>query len=179
MTEANGESQSIPAETSSGQGGDLEGKEEEIDEDEDTLLGFARIYSGTIRVGSKVLCVLPKYNNNLPPNHPLNIGHTTATIDFYSPAQTGDVLLWTSPVLPTGTHTFTLRVTGTSDPASSGRQIAVDDADITGPAPPYVEVDDTVQGAGTDQFNYVGGGWGHASGEGARRTPTTAPTATT
>jgi hypothetical protein len=98
-------------------------------------------------------------------------GHTTATIDFYSPAQTGDVLLWTSPVLPTGTHTFTLRVTGTSDPASSGSQIAVDDADITGPPPPYVEVDDTVQGTGTDQFNYVGGGWGHASGEGAPANP--------
>lgn len=78
--ETNGESPSAPAEASNDQGSDLEGREkEEIDEDEDALLGFARIYSGTIRVGSRVRCVLPKYNNNLPLTHPRNIPHIATT----------------------------------------------------------------------------------------------------
>ena len=76
--EANGESPSTPGEVSNNQG---EGKEkEEADEDEDVLLGFARIYSGTIRVGSKIRCVLPKYNNNFPPTNPRNIPHITTTV---------------------------------------------------------------------------------------------------
>jgi len=79
--ETTSESPSIPAEASNGQGDDLEGEEkEEINEDEDVLLGFARIYSGTIRVGSKLLCVLPKYNNNFPPTHPRNVSHATKTM---------------------------------------------------------------------------------------------------
>ena len=76
--EENGESPSTP---SNDKGDNPEGKDEgEIDEDEDVLLGFARIYSGTIRVGSEIRCVLPKYNNNFPPTHPRNIPHTTTTI---------------------------------------------------------------------------------------------------
>lgn len=79
--ETNGESPTTPAETSNDKADDVEGKgKEENNEDEDILLGFARIYSGTIRVGSRVRCVLPKYNNNLPPIHPRNIPHTTTTI---------------------------------------------------------------------------------------------------
>lgn len=38
----------------------------------ETLLGFARIYSGTIAEGSKIFCVLPKYNHSLGPMHPRN-----------------------------------------------------------------------------------------------------------
>ncbi|CAL1713367.1 unnamed protein product [Somion occarium] len=41
----------------------------------ETLLGFARIYSGTIARGSTIYCVLPKYNNTLPPSHPRNQSH--------------------------------------------------------------------------------------------------------
>ena len=79
--EANGESPSTPAEASDDLGGDLEEKgKEEIDEDEDVLLGFARIYSGTIQVGSRVRCVLPRYNNNFPPIHPRNIPHTATMV---------------------------------------------------------------------------------------------------
>ena len=79
--EANGESPQSPAEVSNDQGGDIEGKgKEELNEDGDILLGFARIYSGTIRVGSKVRCVLPKYNNNFPPTHSRNVQNTTTTI---------------------------------------------------------------------------------------------------
>ena len=74
----NGESPSTPAEASNDQVGDIEGKEKaDINEDKDILLGFARIYSGTIRVGSKVRCILPRYNNNLPHTHPRNISNTT------------------------------------------------------------------------------------------------------
>jgi len=72
--ETTSKSPSIPAESPNDQG------DEEINEDEDVLLGFARIYSGTIRVGSKVWCVLPKYNNSFPPTHPRNISHATTTI---------------------------------------------------------------------------------------------------
>ena len=79
--EANGEPPSTSAEVSNDQGDNIDGKgKEEVNEDKDTLLGFARIYSGTIRVGSKVRCVLPKYNNNFPPTHPRNIPNTTTTI---------------------------------------------------------------------------------------------------
>jgi ribosome assembly protein 1 len=79
--EANGKLPLTMAEASNDQGGDVEGKEkEEVNEDRDILLGFARIYSGTIRVGSKVRCVLPKYNNNFPPTHPRNIPNTTTVM---------------------------------------------------------------------------------------------------
>lgn len=44
-------------------------QEESVDE---TLLGFARLYSGTINVNTAIHCVLPKYNNSLPPKHPRN-----------------------------------------------------------------------------------------------------------
>lgn len=80
-TEANGESSSTPAEVSDDQERNFEGKKkEEDDEDKDILLGFARIYSGTIRVGSKFRCVLPKYDNNFPPTNPRNIPNITTMV---------------------------------------------------------------------------------------------------
>ncbi len=41
----------------------------------ENLLGFARIYSGTIRKGTTIACVLPKYNNAYGPTHPRNVRH--------------------------------------------------------------------------------------------------------
>jgi ribosome assembly protein 1 len=41
-------------------------------EEPEILLGFARLYSGTIRVGTRVHCVLPKYKSSLGPVHPQN-----------------------------------------------------------------------------------------------------------
>ena len=81
--ETNGKSLSTMAEVFNDQRDNVEGKEkEEADEDEDILLGFARIYSGTIKVGSKVWCILPKYNNNFPPTHSRNAPHaTTMTVE--------------------------------------------------------------------------------------------------
>lgn len=47
----------------------------DADGDGETILGFARIYSGTIRVGMTISCVLPKYNNALPADHVRNTPH--------------------------------------------------------------------------------------------------------
>jgi len=44
-------------------------------------------------------------------------------VDFYSVNKTGDVLLWTSPVLANGIHTFKLRI-------AADTYIAVDRAEI-------------------------------------------------
>lgn len=40
--------------------------------DAEVLLGFARLYSGTISMGTSVYAVLPKYNVVLGPTHPIN-----------------------------------------------------------------------------------------------------------
>ncbi|KAG8929585.1 Cytoplasmic GTPase/eEF2-like protein (ribosomal biogenesis) [Tulasnella sp. 418] len=57
-----------PAETSA---------EAPVDEDQEVLLGFARLYSGTITKSSNLYCVLPKYNASLPPSHPSNSKHVS------------------------------------------------------------------------------------------------------
>lgn len=44
----------------------------EIEEDAEVLLGFSRLYSGTLRAGQTVYAILPKYNTSLPPTHPRN-----------------------------------------------------------------------------------------------------------
>merc|ERR1712093_233822 len=41
-------------------------------ENEEALLGFARLYSGTMKAGQTVYAILPKYNTALPPSHPRN-----------------------------------------------------------------------------------------------------------
>ncbi|GHJ88682.1 hypothetical protein NliqN6_5084 [Naganishia liquefaciens] len=47
----------------------------------EALIGFARIYSGVIRTGDTVSCILPKFNPALPADHPTNVKHnTSATI---------------------------------------------------------------------------------------------------
>jgi Glycosyl hydrolase family 59 len=47
-------------------------------------------------------------------------------IDFYSSTRAGDQLMWTSPVLAQGPHTFTLRVTGTKNASSSNTWVVPD-----------------------------------------------------
>ncbi|POY76028.1 hypothetical protein BMF94_0751 [Rhodotorula taiwanensis] len=42
---------------------------------EDALIGFARLYSGTIALGDSLYAVLPKYNADLAPSHPSNAKH--------------------------------------------------------------------------------------------------------
>ncbi|KAA1479454.1 P-loop containing nucleoside triphosphate hydrolase protein [Dentipellis sp. KUC8613] len=52
--------------------GETEDDEGGLVKPDNVLLGFARLYSGTIRVGATISCVLPKYNNALGPRHPRN-----------------------------------------------------------------------------------------------------------
>ncbi|KAJ7288494.1 P-loop containing nucleoside triphosphate hydrolase protein [Mycena rebaudengoi] len=48
---------------------------EEVAEDAEVVLGFARLYSGTITTGTSVYGVLPKYSTALGPTHPRNAKH--------------------------------------------------------------------------------------------------------
>ncbi|KAF8440895.1 P-loop containing nucleoside triphosphate hydrolase protein [Boletus edulis BED1] len=42
---------------------------------DEILLGFARLYSGTIKVGTRIYCVLPKHSVALSPDHPANVNN--------------------------------------------------------------------------------------------------------
>ncbi len=53
-------------------------QEEEEDGSDEVVLGFARLYSGTLRVGQWVYALLPKYNTSLAPSHPANVKHIKA-----------------------------------------------------------------------------------------------------
>ncbi|KNZ45403.1 hypothetical protein VP01_815g6 [Puccinia sorghi] len=56
------------------------GTEQSSPDEGEALIGFARIYSGTVRVNQKLTCVLPKYNSNNPDQ--LNSTHLkTVTIE--------------------------------------------------------------------------------------------------
>ena len=57
-------------------------------------------------------------------------GGKETMIDFYGKTRTGNRLLWKSPQLSPGRHTFKLRVTGTRDKSSSNNYIAVNRVDI-------------------------------------------------
>jgi ribosome assembly protein 1 len=46
-----------------------------IDPSSEVLLGFSRIFSGTIKRNTRLLATLPKYDSDLPPTHPRNIKH--------------------------------------------------------------------------------------------------------
>lgn len=50
----------------------------EIDEFKEVLIGFARLYSGTISLGQTLYAVLPKYNAALAPSDPANARHLAA-----------------------------------------------------------------------------------------------------
>lgn len=57
-------------------------EDKEVDPNAETLIGFARLYSGTIRLGQTLYAVLPKYNAELGPQHPNNAKHlATVTIE--------------------------------------------------------------------------------------------------
>lgn len=50
---------------------------EESSEDGEALLGFARLYSGRMSRGQRLLAILPKYDPKLPPSHPRNARFVT------------------------------------------------------------------------------------------------------
>lgn len=45
---------------------------DQADENEESLLGFSRLYSGMMKAGQTLYAVLPKYNTKLPPSHSRN-----------------------------------------------------------------------------------------------------------
>jgi serine/threonine protein kinase len=59
-------------------------------------------------------------------------GGTETMVDFYSSTREGNQLVWTSPTLPAGTHTFELRVTGNKNPNASNTAVVPDRVDILG-----------------------------------------------
>jgi Glycosyl hydrolases family 39 len=59
-------------------------------------------------------------------------GGTETRIDDYAPARNASGPVWTSPGLPAGDHTLTVRVTGERNPASAGTVVALDYAEVTG-----------------------------------------------
>jgi hypothetical protein len=53
-------------------------------------------------------------------------------VDFYNAARQGNFLLWTSPALVPGTHTFRVRVTGTSNASATNTFVVPDRLDVVG-----------------------------------------------
>ncbi|KAJ6584770.1 P-loop containing nucleoside triphosphate hydrolase protein [Mycena capillaripes] len=49
-------------------------------EDVEVILGFARLYSGTLTTGVSVYGLLPKYNESLGPTHPRNAKHIVSAV---------------------------------------------------------------------------------------------------
>ncbi len=93
-------------------------------------------------------------------------GGTATPIDFYSANRTGDVALWTSPVLANVPHTLTLAWTGQKNSASSGTSVVVDRVSFTGVAPPPVNTAIAVDPAGPgrvfDGVGAISGGGGNS-----------------
>lgn len=58
--------------TAQQEGKDAKQEESVKVEDQESLLGFARLYSGTMKAGQTLYAILPKYNAALPPSHPRN-----------------------------------------------------------------------------------------------------------
>ncbi|KAJ6620812.1 translation elongation factor 2 [Mycena sp. CBHHK59/15] len=55
----------------------------EVAEDEgdiEVILGFARLYSGTIIPGTQIYGILPKYNSSLSPTHPRNVKYLVTAV---------------------------------------------------------------------------------------------------
>lgn len=53
---------------------------DEADKDKEVLIGFARLYSGTIAVNDELYAVLPKYSTSLPPSAVSNQRHLAPII---------------------------------------------------------------------------------------------------
>jgi serine/threonine protein kinase len=57
-------------------------------------------------------------------------GGSETMVDFYSPTEAGDTLLYTSPMLPSGQHTLQVRVTGNQSSNATWNGINPDRVDI-------------------------------------------------
>ena len=57
-------------------------------------------------------------------------GGPETTVDEFASKDSGDVLVFTSAILPAGVHTLKVRNTGTKDSSSSGVNICIDRFDV-------------------------------------------------
>jgi hypothetical protein len=57
-------------------------------------------------------------------------GGTPTMIDDYAPIRDANGVVWTSPMLASGSHTITITATGSHDSRSSGNNIALDSVDV-------------------------------------------------
>jgi arabinogalactan endo-1,4-beta-galactosidase len=57
-------------------------------------------------------------------------GGAETNVNFYAATRAGNQLLWTSPTLANGTHTFRLRVTGTKSSSATDYFVAPDRVDV-------------------------------------------------
>jgi hypothetical protein len=86
-------------------------------------------------------------------------GGTPVNVDNYSSTRNASGIVWTSPMLTTGTHTLTIVNTGQKNSASSGINIAIDRADVY----QAQTIDESSTGTGADEFDYSSG-WGETTG---------------
>lgn len=78
-------------------------------------------------------------------------GGTEQIVDLYSASRQGDQLVYTSPVLASGTHTLKVRVTGAKNASSTGPFVSPDRVVVS---PADTSIDDQVRGTGLNQFDY-------------------------
>jgi hypothetical protein len=57
-------------------------------------------------------------------------GGAETLVDFYAATRAGNTLLWTSALLPAGTHTLRLRVTGSANPSAGNTWVVPDRVDV-------------------------------------------------
>jgi hypothetical protein len=58
-------------------------------------------------------------------------GGAETNVDYYAATRADNTLMWTSPTLTAGTHTFKLRVTGTKNASATAVTVTADRVDIT------------------------------------------------
>jgi hypothetical protein len=88
-------------------------------------------------------------------------GMAETTADNYSATLMGNVLSYTSTIVPDGVHDVVIRVTGMKNPASNAAAITVDKAEVYGPPPQVLSatVNDTVTGTTfNNQWDYGNSG---------------------
>jgi hypothetical protein len=94
-------------------------------------------------------------------------GMGETTVSNYAPTIMGNMLSYTSPVVPDGIHDLVIRVTGTHEGASDGNAITVDKAEVFAPPPQTLTatINDNTTGTGDGQWDYgMGGNWFYYNG---------------
>ncbi len=83
-------------------------------------------------------------------------GGAETMVDTYAASQAGNVLSYTSPVLPSGQHVLKVRITGTKNASSAATWHVADRVDVINQPSTVTSVNDHTTGTGTNQFEYSG-----------------------